>query len=299
MAGFARQEGCNRAQAGFVLAAEAAAQIRTDHSDLFVPQVENSRQFFAVAINVAARLPHGELVVLPPGEAVARFEGQRAGGLGAIGSFDDDLGFAQPALDITPGKFNGRIAGQVRTAAHRRRIGFESGFGVEHKGQGAVLDIDQPQRFCGDLFAISGHGRHLIADMAHGPIEHINRRHRPFRTRGAARFEGIFGRVLVGDDCAHPRQRLGLCRVEGDNLGVGKRATQGFAVQQAFCYEAVGGESRRSRDLLSGIRARYGSPDYAKRRQGAEFDFGHSECRVARNATDSRASRTTQEKRLN
>jgi hypothetical protein len=108
-----------------------------------VRQGENFGEFFTVAVNIAAGFPNREMIALPRGEAVARFQGKRACGLRAVSLVDDQLGFSHAAIDIAAEKFNRRFAREIGAAANSRRVGFESGFGIQHEGQGMVLNLNQ------------------------------------------------------------------------------------------------------------------------------------------------------------
>jgi hypothetical protein len=52
-----------------------------------------------------------------------------------------------------------------------RRIGLERLFGIEHEGQGLVLDFDELQSVLGDLFGVGDDAGDFVADVAHDLIE--------------------------------------------------------------------------------------------------------------------------------
>src|SRR5262249_34710643 len=89
LARFARKQRRDRPQPCLVFAAEAAAQVRADHPHLVVSQPKDPREFVTIAVDIWTRLPHGELISIPSGEAVARLQRERARGLCTVGSFND------------------------------------------------------------------------------------------------------------------------------------------------------------------------------------------------------------------
>jgi hypothetical protein len=109
-----------------------------------VRQGENFGEFFAVAVNIAAGFPNREFIAIPRGEAVAGLQGKRAGGLRAVGLLDDYFGFPHAAIDVAAEKFNRYFAREICPTANGRRVGFESALRIQYKGQGTILNLNQP-----------------------------------------------------------------------------------------------------------------------------------------------------------
>ena len=89
LACFARKQRRDRAQSCLVFAAEAAAQVRADHPYLVVRQSKDFSEFVTIAVDIATRFPHGELISFPPSETVAWLQRERARGLRTVGLLND------------------------------------------------------------------------------------------------------------------------------------------------------------------------------------------------------------------
>src|SRR5262245_26210318 len=123
LAGFVCEQRSDRSQARLVFAAEAPAQVCSDHAHLIMRQSENTGELVAVAVNIAAGFPNRESVTLPPRQAVAWLQCKRAGGLRPVGLLDDELCFLHAVVDIAAEKFNRYFASEIGPAANGRRIG--------------------------------------------------------------------------------------------------------------------------------------------------------------------------------
>jgi hypothetical protein len=121
-----------------------------------------------------------------------------------------------------------------------RRIGLERLFGIEHEGQGLVLDFDELQSVLGDLFGVGDDAGDFVADVAHDLIEE----------KSLASERDLWS-VLRAEHGAHAGESFSFASVNLFDLGVRVRAAQDLAVEHPrqlhiSCVERFPGDALRA-----------------------------------------------------
>ena len=118
-----------------------------------------------------------------------------------------------------------------------------------------VLDADGVDGRGGSCLVLGGDRSHRLAREAHT----LERDDRPVLDRVTpVRIE--VGEVSTGEDADHPRQRLGLGRVDGQHLCVGERGAQHLSVQHPR-HDDVSHELGRAAELLLCVTPSYRPAD--------------------------------------
>ena len=108
---------------------------------------------------------------------------------------------------------------------------------VEDNRELLVDDLDQLAGVLGDVAVLGDHGGDGLAVVPHLlDCDHVL--HDGAGAEGRQR-RGAFGDVLAGDDADDPRERLGLRRVDGDDLRVGVRAPEHRRVEHPGQFDVV------------------------------------------------------------
>ncbi len=137
----------------------------------------------------------------------------------------------KPRLDIAVGPLAvGLDVGQLDVALGRvfvrhgifvkeRRAWGDRFNGIGDVRQFLIVDVDEMERLRGDLVAISSHGGHRLADVAHAILR--QKRH-VFHSQA----DHDSGDIGTGDETAHARQLCGFARVDAEDARVGQGGAQ-------------------------------------------------------------------------
>ncbi len=228
--------------------AEPAAGRGLDDADLFVRQAEQRHDVLVVVVRVLGggmddQRPVG---VHEPGAGVGLdvvvLDERRA-----VGLLDDAPAAGEGRRRIPPADGPGRH--DVALGVHPRRIRGHGGFGVEHRREVPVDDLDGLQGRLRGRRGFGGHQRHRLADAAHL----VRRQDRLVLDDDAGQ---VLARdILRGEDRRHPLQRQGLFHVDAHDLGVGAVAAQGLEGQRSVEFD-VGAVARRAGDFFTRTDAR-------------------------------------------
>ena len=220
----------------------------------------------------------GRLRAHPDGHAIARVpQRRRHVGLdvalmdclrGEL-TFGDHRGSSKPLSDIPP--LNLKVAGHVasdpgvgalpqpavqrlclQALVEQRGVLAHRLLGAEYRREDLVRDVDQLERFFGDVDALGGHRRHGMPF-----VEHLARRKdilslHPVVIQAGSEVELLgllYGHVLAGDDRFHPRQRQSTAAIDGEDTRVGVRAAKHLAVEEVS-QEKVGAVPCAAGDLV-------------------------------------------------
>ena len=165
-AGQAREQRRLRLDRHVLLAAEGAAiRGEFDEEPLF-RLAEDGGDLAAVLEDALALAQDMQAAVgQRPGEAGLRLEEQVLDALRRPLARDDMRGGGERGLDVAA-RVARRREHVVVPRIDRRRAGPDRLGGVEHRGQGLVLDLDELRRLAGEARRLGGHRRQHVADIA-------------------------------------------------------------------------------------------------------------------------------------
>ncbi len=223
------------------LASEGAAHQRLEDPHLRLIQLQHPRQLAVQVVRHLGRGPDGEPAdAVPEADRAVRLDRRVRRALEEVLALDDDVrGLHQPVdvpelevdllRDVAVPPLPARLVHVRRPAVRLERLA-----GVQKGRELLVLDPDELQRPVRHVLVDRGHGRHLVADVAH-PVDAqrvlvrrpgddpVRRRHVPPR-----------------DDGVHALQRLGAARVDRHDPRVRVGAPEDLAVQHARKRDVVG-----------------------------------------------------------
>ena len=114
---------------------------------------------------------------------------------GLVSRFVDEVGLGKSLLDIPSADDGRRTSDQVAIRLQLRRIWLERFFGIQHKGEHLVIDLDQGKRFGGRVLVNRSNHRDVVSDKA-GDI----------RQGGPPRIPAVGWHIFVGKHRLHARQ---------------------------------------------------------------------------------------------
>ena len=209
------------------LGAEATAHVVAEHADVLVRDLERGLEPGAHAEHVLRRLPHRELVPVPPRDGAVRLEAVVQLRRGAVRGLDDDAGIGERALGIAA-LVGARLAHVAALGEARRAVGHGL-LEIGHEWQHLVLDIDEPHRLGRRLFTVGGDRGDLVAREA----DLVAKDRLLAAERGLRRVEAV-------EDPADAGQCLRAARVDLPHARLRVRAPEHADVQHARQVEVLG-----------------------------------------------------------
>ena len=195
------------------LAAEAAAHVVFNDSDVGRRDLEGPGQAVADAVDVLGRVVDDEVVALPRGDAAVRLGRVVDLEAGPVGALDDDVGLGEALFDVAPAVLE-ELVDVGLAVAHLRGARVAGLFPIDDGGERLVLDLDQGQGLLGRPLVDGGHGRDLLAGVADLAV----------------------GELQGGLDPGHGQRRG---EVDRNDLGRGPRRAQDLADEHALEPDVV------------------------------------------------------------
>ncbi len=160
-----------------LLAAEAAADALGEDMDVAVEQPEQiAKLLLGDERRLRARAHMQPAVVAPPGDGAVRLQMHVLRARGRIGHLVDGVGLGEALLDAAELAVNVDIdvvAIGDALFVQDRRARLHGGFGIEHRRQKLVLDLEQAAGFFRGGFGFGDHGGDPLADEADDIVEHV------------------------------------------------------------------------------------------------------------------------------
>ena len=234
---FREQNGAEVHRHGLLLAArEATADERLDDAHAARLDAEPHGQLPPHHVRAHLRGPERHLAdVVPHADAGVRLEHSLLDGLGFESVLADVIRFGKRRLYITEMKNAARGDVARGERVHLRRAGLHGCFGIEHRRQRFVLDLNQVERFFGRVLVDGRHRGDLVPDVTHG----IDGERQVVAGLRKIAVPDV-GKIASGHDRAHARQRGGPTGVDAHDPRMRVGAAQELPVQHPGHGDVVG-----------------------------------------------------------
>ncbi len=266
---FFRQHVGDRLEIDDRLAAEAAADLGRDRADVGDVGADDAGGVAAHHELALARAPDRGLAVgCDRNDTGMRLDIALVHRLCRVAPLDDDVGLAEPGLDVALGKAHhlGDVGGLGRLGVdprgkdfvvQHRRVGRHRRLDVHHVRQHLVLDLDQVERLLGDRRRNRGDRGHRVTLVKSLADRHAVARQVPQigrRRADNALIRREVREVGAGRHRLDARQRHRLVGVDRHDPRMGVRAALDLAPQHAG-HDHVGAEIGAAGDLVDAVRA--------------------------------------------
>ena len=268
MPGLSRQQRGNRFQIRFDLPAKSPANLQGHNLNLRHGNAQNSRRLIPHAKRALIAAPDRHHAIgIPQHRGILRLNIALMHHIREKLALDNHIRFGKPLLDIAQfrAKMRRHIAEILAPLAHRigslifvyqRRVILHRLPHIQHMGQHLVFDLNQIQRFFGNMDIGRRHRRHGIPLIEHLFARQHRRTHilnpHHLLTQIGQLLLGVEHQILPRNNRTHAVKRFGLARINRLNPRMCMRASQHFGMQHIGQIE-VRTVNRPARHLIRAI----------------------------------------------